>query len=155
MIYSQVNCIEITHKAQLDITHKLTSIAEGPSHRVPSMRILDLILHLSLQYLYYSKDFNTSISPQYMRILVGLDITHNSTALIPITRLENDSWCCTINKDNGRQDMNKIWKGKLKKKMTIWKQIPISLMLKVTRLNIPKNKFYLVNWRWLRLQDKC
>ena len=41
--------LDITHKTQLDITHKLTSIIEGPSHRVPSMRILDLILLTSPQ----------------------------------------------------------------------------------------------------------
>ena len=47
--YSQVYGLDITHKTQLDITHKLISIIGDPSHSVPSIIILDLILLTSLQ----------------------------------------------------------------------------------------------------------
>ena len=39
----QVYNLDITHKTQLDITHKIISITGGPYHRVPYMRIVDLI----------------------------------------------------------------------------------------------------------------
>ena len=89
--HSQVYCIDITHKTQLDITHKIISITGGPCHRVPSMRILYLILLTSLwldkkhksQYMRHHLN-HMKIHRTWYDSQVWLDITHKSGEWLPM-----------------------------------------------------------------------
>ena len=73
------------------------------SHRVPSMRILDLILLTSLVLILLTRlslILPTSFTIQHHTSIIwgyiGLDMTRKSN-LILLASLENGSWCCTIN----------------------------------------------------------
>ena len=93
--YSQFYSIDITQKNQFDITHKLISITGGPYHRVPSMRILNLILLTSLVLILLTR--------LNLILLTSFTIQHHHLNRMRIhriwydTSLENDSWSCTIN----------------------------------------------------------
>ena len=103
LIYSQVYNLDITHKAnlhithktQLDITHKLISITRVPSHRVPSMKILDLILIKRLGLILLK---SVTIQHHHLNHMRIHKTSYDSQAdLILLASQENDSWCCAIN----------------------------------------------------------